>query len=369
MGIILSSGCSRKGNEKSVGTDSFETAELSEQYNDSVDNPEGGILALAFVGDIMPGSTFPDNVDDLYIPREKGKYLFEDCTDILKGCDFAFGNLEGTICDNGIPRKECENSENCYYFRIPTYFSEVLKKAGFDHLNLANNHSLDFGIDGLETTIKSLNISGIKFSGIINHAPYSILEKGGIKIAVIGYAAGGLSYSVNEEEKAKKQVNELSKEADIVIVSMHGGAEGNDYDRVPKEMEIFHDEKRGNVYSFAHSVIDAGADVVWGHGPHVVRGMEVYNGKLIMYSLGNFCTPYRMNITGKSGEAPLIKIKIDKEGDFVSGNIYSFKQKRGEGPRIDVGKSVARRIKKLSEADFGESAPTIVDEGKFVSFK
>ena len=174
----------------------------------------------------------------------------------------------------------------------------------------------------------------------------------------IGYAAFGHSRglsSIMDLEEMKKLVSKLDKECDIVVVSFHGGGEGKSYTHVTGQMENFLGEQRGNVREFAHAAVDAGADVVYGHGPHVTRGMELYKDRLIAYSLGNFATPYRVTLTGISGHAPVLTLETDGEGRFVTGKVNSFIQQRGRGPMTDLSNSVARQIANLSAADFPES--------------
>ena len=150
----------------------------------------------------------------------------------------------------------------------------------------------------------------------------------------------------------------------MIIVSFHGGGEGAKYSHVPDTTEIYLEEKRGNVKEFAHTCIDAGADIVYGHGPHVPRAIELYKGHLIAYSLGNFCTPYRVYLLGKSGHAPILEVNIDKKsGKFINGKIHSFIQQRGAGPRIDKSNIVAKNIKRLTLSDFPETSLVISDDG------
>ena len=101
---------------------------------------------------------------------------------------------------------------------------------------------------------------------------------------------------------------------DIVIVSFHGGAEGADVTHVPFAEEEYYGEPRGDVVWFARGVVDAGADLVIGHGPHVVRGMERYKERLIAYSLGNFATYYGISVAGIKGIAPILTTTLDGEG-------------------------------------------------------
>ena len=113
----------------------------------------------------------------------------------------------------------------------------------------------------------------------------------------------------------------------------------------------------------AHFCIDHGADVVYGHGPHVVRAIEVYKDRFIAYSLGNFCTPYNVSLTGISGYAPVVEININADGSFIDGKIHSFLQTRGVGPRADAAQSVTREIRNLSESDIPQSQAVIDAQG------
>ncbi|NMC39194.1 MAG: CapA family protein, partial [Bacteroidales bacterium] len=155
----------------------------------------------------------------------------------------------------------------------------------------------------------------------------------------------------------------LDKKCNIVIVSFHGGAEGASYQRVVKGSEFFYGENRGNVYEFAHRMIDAGADIIFGHGPHVPRALELYRERLICYSLGNFFTYGRMNISGPNGLAPVVVVNTSTDGRFVSGTIHSFQQTY-EGPvRKDPLRQAARKIRELTLLDFPETGPGISDNG------
>jgi len=157
-------------------------------------------------------------------------------------------------------------------------------------------------------------------------------------------------------------VANLDSLADIVIVSFHGGAEGPQYQHVTRQTEMFYGENRGNVYQFAHQLIDAGADIVLGHGPHHTRGVEVYKNRFIAYSMGNFCT-YGMNITGVNGLAPIVKVYTSPTGEFFQAHITSTDQSLRQKVKIDSEKRVLQRIQQLSKEDFPESMVTIDNNG------
>ena len=148
---------------------------------------------------------------------------------------------------------------------------------------------------------------------------------------------------------------ELKKQADIIIVSFHGGGEGAEFEHVTRKTEMFYTENRGNVYAFAHGVIDAGADVVLGHGPHVTRAVEVYKNKFIAYSLGNFCTYGMFNLKGSNGYAPLLQIKLNAKGDFLYADVISIKQDKINRLTLDKNQTAFNKIQSLTSIDFPEN--------------
>lgn len=320
-------------------------------------------ITMAFTGDILFGTTYPDELGETCVPRNEGRNIFDACSHILKHVDIAAGNLEGVITD-AKTAKTCHNPSLCFTFRMPLFTPDRLKEAGFDYMNLANNHSEDFSARGLDDCMKRLGDSGIAFGGIRHKAPYAIIESNGRKVAFTGFSTGTQTLSVNNYDELKSVMDTLRDKADLIVVCIHAGKEGAGAQHVPREMEMFHGWPRGDVYKFAHMAIDLGADVVWGHGPHLSRGMELYRDRLIMYSLGNFCTPYKMGIAGVNGEAPIAEITLNSDGSFRCGQIHSFVQLRGEGPRIDEHHTAAQTIRRLSQQDFPESTLKIGYDGE-----
>ena len=149
----------------------------------------------------------------------------------------------------------------------------------------------------------------------------------------------------------------------MVIVSFHSGAEGADHQHVTKQDEMFMGYNRGNVYKFAHLMIDAGADIIFGHGPHVTRGVEVYKHRFVAYSMGNFCTYSRISIAGVCGLAPIMEVKTDRKGTFLKAQIYSTYQLKYQPPFLDTDKRVLKVIQNLTATDFPEAKIHISDEG------
>ena len=320
-------------------------------------------ITIACVGDMMLGTNYPDGAPRL--PIKDGAHLFDDVREYLVSADIAVGNLEGVLLNRGGTVRTVKDEKYAFFFRMPERYINHFKAAGFDFLSIANNHQRDFGDEGLRSTLRVLKNSGIGYAGVRNRCELWVMERDGVKYGFCAFAPFLLMCDIHDYNLARKLIKQLREEhkCDIVIVSHHGGAEGSDAYRVPREREFFGGGYRGNVYDFAHVCVDAGADLVYGHGPHVVRGMELYKGKLIAYSLGNFCTPYGMNIRGRNGYAPILLVNLSTSGEFRGGRIISATQTTRTGPKRDSAQVVVREIQRLSRMDFPESKLRIDDDG------
>jgi len=315
-------------------------------------------ITIIGVGDIMLGTSYPKG----YLPPDDGKNLLTPVEAQLKNADITFGNHEGTLFDGVGTPKQCVNPALCYSFKSPERYAKYFKKAGFDMMSVANNHSGDFGAEARLRTMQVLENAGIANSGTIEK-PFVVLEKGGVKYGLASFAPNNGTQNINNYKAAKEIVSFLDSLCDIVIVSFHGGAEGRTKQHVPRKNEIFLGENRGNVYKFARAVIDAGADVVFGHGPHVTRAIDLYKDRFIIYSLGNFATYGRFNLKGAAGIAPIMKVFVDRDGKFLKGEIVATKQEGEGGPVLDESGAVIEKIRQLTKEDFPESSLRISDEG------
>jgi poly-gamma-glutamate capsule biosynthesis protein CapA/YwtB (metallophosphatase superfamily) len=318
-------------------------------------------ITIAAVGDVMLASPFPN---ESRMPPNDGADLLKDVTPVLSAADIAFGNMEGPIIDGGIPEKCPPNSTRCFAFRMPTRYAKYLKAAGFDVMSVANNHASDFGEAGRASTRKTLDGLGIKHIGSDRERfSTAYLEVNGRTIAFVGFAHNPVQPNVNDLDTARRLVTEADKKADIVVVSFHGGAEGTGAQNVPRRTELFLGEQRGNLPLFAHTVIDAGADLVIGHGPHVLRGMEIYKDRLIAYSLGNFATYGWFRLEAETALTIVLEAKLDTNGKFVGGTIHSARQEGRGIPVLDGTGTAVKKVRALSKTDFGSSAHIIADDG------
>ena len=328
-----------------------------------VKTTSGDTLTIAAVGDIMLGST---SINDTFLPPNDGADILKEVTPVLSAADIAFGNLEGPLLEGGKTEKCPPGSTRCFAFRVPTRYGKLLKDAGFDVLSLANNHAADFGDEGRESTRKTLDALGIKHAGSDKtQFAMTVVTAKGKRVAFIGFAHNTLVPNVNDLTFARTLVAQANKKADLVVVSFHGGAEGIGAQRVPQALEMLGTEKRGNLPLFARTVIDAGADLVLGHGPHVLRGMEIYKDRLIAYSMGNFATYGMFNLKAETGLTAIFEIELAADGKFLSGKLHAGKQLGRGGPTLDKGGDAIRKVRELSIADFAGNAPKIADDGTF----
>ena len=306
-------------------------------------------IRVAAVGDIMMGTTFPEEI----LPPEDGATLFRSVAPLLAGHDVVFGNLEGPLTDL-LRSPKCPKPRRqgrpCFAFRTPPRYVARLAEAGFTALNVANNHALDFGMEGLDNTLDVLDAGGIEAVGGERVAVFTVAGK--------SVAVAGFSYSLRtpyvhpllDIEAAREIVAELKGEYDLVVVSFHGGAEGAREMRVRDAEEVFMGEQRWNVVRFARAVVDAGADLVLGHGPHVPRAIEVYRGKLIAYSLGNFAVYSMFNLKGPSGLGYALQAELDPEtGDVLRFRTPSVTLGPLGIPQPDPAGKAESLLRKLSE--------------------
>ena len=314
-------------------------------------------LTLAAVGDIMLGTDFPENI----LPDDDGVGFLQAVTPILSAPDVTFGNLEGVLMDGGEPVKQCKNPKICFLFRSPTRYATYLKAAGFDVMSLANNHARDFGEEGRSSSMAALDAVGILHSG--REGTVASWIANGRRVALVAFAPNVGANSLNDPQIGLPLVSQLAATHDIVIVSFHGGAEGNGAEVLPFAREIFAGEDRGNVVEFARSMVDAGADVVIGHGPHVVRAMELYRDRFIAYSLGNFATYYGISVEGNRGIAPILLLTLDDDGRFVSGQVEATTQIRPAGPTLDPAKTVIELLRTLTSTAFPDGILQIGEDG------
>jgi hypothetical protein len=315
--------------------------------------PADATVTIAAVGDIVMGS-------GSNLPPDGGRTFF-DPVDQALAAKVVIGNLEGTLSKGGTSKCGAGGRPNCYAFQTPPSYARWLKRAGFTVLNLANNHAYDYGQTGLKQTLAALNRQRLGHTGRPGEIAYQ--DVGPVRVAVLGFASYPWSQSLLDIPDAKRFVRKAAANADIVIVTFHGGAEGSDKTHVPNGTEYFLGENRGSLREFSHAVVDAGADLVVGHGPHVLRGMEFYKGRLIAYSMGNFAGYGVFSLSGPLSVSGILKVTLRANGTWAQGRLVATRLV-GEGtPAVDPSEAAHGMVRTLSRADFGGRAVRVTPTG------
>lgn len=318
--------------------------------------PKHDTISISIVGDMMVGSSYPSRA---MLPPEQEGSILQHALPYLQQTDLRIGNLESVVSDSVPVYKKCGVTQ-CYAFCTPLKYAQWYKDAGFEYLNLSNNHSFDFGPKGVEHTLDFLSRNNIRTSGVQQH-PTDTLTVKNTRMGFVSFAPHNNCLDLNNDSLVEAYITQLRPLCDVLVVFFHGGAEGANRTRTPKAREFFYGQNRGDVTRFAHLCVDAGADMVVGSGPHVVRGMELYKEKLIAYSLGNFATYSLFNLKHPYNLAPLLQVKITTKGRLIDHKVVSFRQ-HGEGvPKPDSTLSALKLIRTLSQQDFGYRMDTVVN--------
>ena len=310
-------------------------------------------VEIAAVGDITLGRT-PS------LPAGGPGTLFHGVERPLHG-DLVLGNLETTLTEQGYARCVA-GSAGCFTFRAPPAYARGLRAAGYTILNLANNHAYDFGAAGQAETVAALDRAGLLHTGRPGEIAY--LQAGDVRIAVVGFAPYRWAQSLLSIPDAQRLVRRAGRNADVVVATMHAGGEGGGYTHVGRGSESYLGEPRGDVIAFAHAVVDAGADVVIGHGPHVLRGLQWYHGRLIAYSTGNFAGYNNFGLGGNLSLSAIFRVTLRPDGSFVKGRWVPVRLVGPGLPQLDYSKASLHLVSTLSREDFGAHGARFTADGR-----
>jgi poly-gamma-glutamate capsule biosynthesis protein CapA/YwtB (metallophosphatase superfamily) len=312
----------------------------------------GASVTIAAVGDTMLGNT-PN------LPPDPAGYFDAVKSTLTSGAQVVFANLEGTLTT--APGSKCGAGAGttCFAFRNPPSYAQYFKQAGFTVLNDANNHSFDFGAAGQQQTVDSIHGAGLAQTGLPGEI--TTVTANGVKVAILGFAPYKWAASLLDIAAARALIGQASRQAQIVVVYMHVGAEGPTADHVTGQEEIYLGEDRGNAEAFAHMAIDAGASLVIASGPHVLRGMQFYKGHLIAYSLGNFAGYGNFASGGDRDMSAILRVTLSSAGRFKHAHLYPVLLS-GQGRPVPGGGATSF-VAQLSAQDFGSSAAQISSSG------
>lgn len=291
------------------------------------------IIKLSAIGDCTLGNdrkTLKNNFNYVYDNNEP-KYFFSGVVENLSKSDITVANLESPITES---KKFVEKK---FVFKGPPEYTKILKEGNIEVVNIANNHTYDYGVEGFEDTKRYLEQDKIEYFGYDKKA---IVEKNGVKIGFLGYEG----WDESKKSLIEGDIKALKEKVNMVIISFHWGDERH---KAPNEIQK----------ALGRASIDSGADLVLGHHPHVIQGIEKYNGKNIVYSLGNFCFGGNTNPADKDTfiykqeftfdeNKKLIKISEDEK---IPASISSSRDKNDYRPSILEGEEKERVAKKIEE--------------------
>lgn len=317
-------------------------------------------LPAARVGEVSIGATGDVLIHDVghRVPADGGADHF-DAVRPLFTQDLVTGNLEQAItADTGFDK--CGSGSDCLAFRsdpaTATYFRD------FDILNLANNHTGDFGTEGYANTRAALAGNGIRSVGDLDEIVCSAI--GGTTVAMVGFAPYQGTNRLTDLRHVRAVVAAAAASADLVVVHAHMGAEGPDANVVRPGGETMFGENRGDPMAFSRAAIDAGADLVIGHGPHSLRGAEFYKGRLIAYSLGNFGGGGVFGAEQATRYGAYLDVSLRPDGTFLRGRVHSVHFGYDDGrPLPDPDGTAARLVGAFGARDFPATAAVIAADG------
>jgi hypothetical protein len=319
------------------------------------DPPKTGSVTISAVGDTMLGYAG-------VLAPNPGSY-FDGVSSQITG-DIRFANLEGALTD--LSSGKCAVLHTaCYEFRAPPSWARYFKRAGFTIVSNANNHAFDFWQAGLDDTVAALDQAGLAHTGRTHEITY--LKVRNLTVAFIGVASYPNTGPLNDYPAARAMIHTADARADIVVVAMHAGAEGTSALHLTGQDEIYGGENRGNPEAFARMAIDAGADLIIGYSPHVLRAMEIYHHRLIAYSLGNFAGYHNFTLDGDLGVSGILQAKLAADGRFLSGRFVSTRLVGPGQPELDPTGQGAALIEQLSRDDLGARGAHVTAGGRITA--
>ncbi len=280
----------------------------------------------------------------------------------LRAGDVTLGNLEGTLSTGGVSKCASLPPGVCFAFQAPPSYAFALRRLGFDLVNQANNHSLDFGAPSRAQTVAALDRAGIAHTGFPGEITY--LHTNGIRVAFLGFAPYSVDANLLDIAAARALVRRARKHAAIVVVIIHAGAEGANQGHTPYGTQFYLRENRGDARAFAHAVIAAGASLVLGSGPHVIRGVERDRGRLIAYSLGNFVGYHTLGGGGVLDDSAILRVTLDPHGRVLGARWIPIVLSDGL-PGPDRAGASTRLVRTLSAQDFPRAHWQIRSDGVF----
>lgn len=296
-------GGSDRSNDKNDQASDLTIEEQQPEENETKAETEPVSITISAAGDCTLGTDEyfdPSTSLNAYYDSNGPAYFFQNVKSIFEADDLTIVNMEGTLTE------ETTRQDKTYAFKGPAEYTQILTDGDVEAANLANNHSHDYGDKSYTDTIAALDAAGITNFGYDRTA---VMDVNGVKVGLVGTYE--LAEGMGCEDEMISNIKAVEDQgAQIVIVSFHWGIERENY---PTENQV----------NLAHSAIDNGADLVLGHHPHVLEGIEVYNGKNIVYSLGNFCFGGNSNPSDKDTMIFQQTFTV-QDGELVEDNVTNI---------------------------------------------
>jgi len=328
-------------------------------------------LRVCAGGDVMLGN----NLDTLWAVRASNRLgwavqAFPDPDELLaplrplvEDAQVVLLNIEGAIGEGPAPTKCRLGSQTCYAFRQQPGIAEALRRLVPGEVvgSVANNHALDAGRVGWDATVRHLGLAGVYVTGY-DTLPTVVETAAGDTVAFLGFSSAQAGPDPRDLAGVRRHVTRAAARYPRLIVTMHMGAEGRDAQRTPNEAEHYLGENRGNAVAFARAAVESGASAVFGHGPHVMRAAEWYQGALIFYSLGNLLTYGPFSLVEPLNRGGMACVVLDPAGRVKDAVLRSTWQRPPGLITPDRSQRAAWLVDSLSALDFPTTAPRFFGE-------
>ncbi len=333
------------------------------------------LVRICAGGDLLIGN----NLDTLWAGRASARVGFyaepfpdpdislEPLKPLVNDADIVLFNIEGAIGEGPAPSKCRPGSTRCYAFRQPIAVAGSLGRfASHARLvgNVANNHAMDAGVEGFAATIRHLAQAGVPVTGVDTMA--TAVAADGDSVGFLGFSPFRAGPDPRDLDAVRRHVARAAARYPRLVVTMHMGGEGRGAQRTPNDDELFLGEKRGNSIAFAHAAVEAGASLVIGHGPHVLRAAEWAGDALIFYSLGNLLTYGPFNMREPLNIGAIACAALDEDGAVVEASLRSTMQEPPGVVSDDPNARAAALVDSLSRLDFPETRARVLADGSVV---
>jgi poly-gamma-glutamate capsule biosynthesis protein CapA/YwtB (metallophosphatase superfamily) len=320
---------------------------------DAAASPQSQAVSIVWGGDIALSAAGP-------LPAD-GRAGLGALTRPLLATDLALVNLEGTLGTSGTAKCGGAAGGSCFAFQAPPDVARQLAYAGVDAVNRANNHSFDAGEAGLQETTDALDASEMAWTGLTGTVRE--VNVAGERAALVGFAPYEWADDLRDLGVVQERVRQAAGTAPLVIAMLHAGREGQDATTTPQGREVSFGEDRGDTRGAAHAAFDAGADLVLGSGPHVVRGIELYKNRLIVYSTGNLVGNDTLSLAGSFALSALVRVRLMPDGRPLSGRVLPLVLQPPGTPVRDPERRALEVMDTAGAQDFGAAAVRIARDG------